>query len=58
MMATFDRITQQQFYENFSTALHKLDYTKLGSKYYPELTALKEKDSIKEVKVTDQNILD
>ena len=56
MMATFDKMTQSRFYENFSNAMHKLDYTQSSNKYYPELIALKEKDSIKEVKITERNM--
>ena len=56
MMSTFDKMTQSRFYENFSNAMHKLDYTQSGIAYYPELIALKEKGNIKEVKVTERNM--
>ena len=57
MMATFNKKTQQIFYENFSNAMHKLDYIQPNIEYFPELITLKEKESIKEVKVTERNNL-
>ena len=37
--------------------MHKLDYIQPDITYCPELITLKEKESIKEVKVTERNML-